>query len=96
MKIAYEDQSKFAPVLQTRNLFIKENQLQHQIFTIRYSELTFMNNPTSAIIFQDQTSIIELKALDEKYQRIYLASVVHDIRTPLNGILGMLEMVEQL
>ena len=36
-----------------------------------------------------------MNRLDEKYQRLYLASVVHDIRTPLNGILGVLDAMEQ-
>lgn len=65
------------------------------IYTISYSSLTFKSLPTTAIILNDQTSYIELKQIDEKYQRIYLASVVHDIRTPLNGILGMLDMIEE-
>eukprot|EP01022_Parablepharisma_sp_SALTPOND_P032996 TRINITY_DN88008_c1_g1_i1.p1 TRINITY_DN88008_c1_g1~~TRINITY_DN88008_c1_g1_i1.p1 ORF type:complete len:515 (-),score=34.86 TRINITY_DN88008_c1_g1_i1:491-2035(-) len=64
-------------------------------YSIRHSDITFKGHSMTAILLQDQTPFEELKKLDEKYQRIYLASVVHDIRTPLNGILGMIEVINQ-
>ena len=33
--------------------------------------------------------------MQEKHQRVYLASVVHDIRTPLNGILGISDWISK-
>ena len=76
--------------------YLYENELaQTQYFCVRYSTITFCREESTAIILQDQTSFQELKKLDEKYQRLYMSSVVHDIRTPLNGILGMLEVIEQ-
>ncbi|MDR3548981.1 MAG: HAMP domain-containing sensor histidine kinase [Candidatus Pacebacteria bacterium] len=68
---------------------------ERKYFTLRHSSITFQSLPSTAVILQDQTSYEQLKCLDEKYQRLYLASVVHDIRTPLNGILGMLDVIEQ-
>eukprot|EP01022_Parablepharisma_sp_SALTPOND_P023249 TRINITY_DN485_c0_g1_i2.p1 TRINITY_DN485_c0_g1~~TRINITY_DN485_c0_g1_i2.p1 ORF type:complete len:503 (+),score=49.97 TRINITY_DN485_c0_g1_i2:719-2227(+) len=75
--------------------FVLKNESQKLFFSMRHSAITFRGQEMTAIILQDQTPFEELKLLDEKYQRIYLASVVHDIRTPLNGILGMLEVIEQ-
>ncbi len=63
-------------------------------YTIRYTKIKLGHEVATVIILQDQTSFEELQRLDEKYQRLYLASVVHDIRTPINGILGMLEVME--
>eukprot|EP01022_Parablepharisma_sp_SALTPOND_P002698 TRINITY_DN110_c0_g2_i1.p2 TRINITY_DN110_c0_g2~~TRINITY_DN110_c0_g2_i1.p2 ORF type:complete len:322 (-),score=41.76 TRINITY_DN110_c0_g2_i1:1710-2675(-) len=63
---------------------------------LRHSNITFWGKPSTAIILQDQSSFEKLKKLEEKYQRLYLASVVHDIRTPLNGILGMLDIINEI
>ena len=46
------------------------------------------------LILQDQTSMDKLSKLNEKYQKLYLESIIHDMRTPLNGILGMLDMID--
>ncbi|MDR3549093.1 MAG: HAMP domain-containing sensor histidine kinase [Candidatus Pacebacteria bacterium] len=64
-------------------------------FSAKHSTITFNSQTMSAVILQDQTMFEDLKRLDEKYQKIYLASVVHDIRTPLNGILGMFDAMEE-
>eukprot|EP01022_Parablepharisma_sp_SALTPOND_P019291 TRINITY_DN326_c0_g1_i1.p1 TRINITY_DN326_c0_g1~~TRINITY_DN326_c0_g1_i1.p1 ORF type:complete len:347 (+),score=41.07 TRINITY_DN326_c0_g1_i1:1207-2247(+) len=76
--------------------FVQElNATQKKYYSIRHAKITFQGRKSTAIILQDETSFEELKMLDQKYQRLYLASVVHDIRTPVNGILGMLEAIEQ-
>jgi len=63
-------------------------------FRIRHSDIVFHSLNSKAWILQDETDTEELKRLDEKYKHLYLASIVHDIRTPIHGILGMLEMIE--
>jgi len=72
----------------------EENKNSKKYFRVRQIDLIFKGFDSTAIILQDETVFEELKRLDEKYQRLYLASVVHDIRTPIHGILGMLEMIE--
>jgi len=75
--------------------FILEKDSNHKLyFTIRYSNMYFQEAYATIIILEDQTSYETLKTLDDKYKRLYLASIVHDIRTPINGILGMLEAIE--
>lgn len=65
-------------------------------FTLKFSIVPYNLKDSLAIILQDQTVYEQLKQEQEKHQRVYLASVVHDIRTPLNGILGMMEMIEEV
>jgi len=64
-------------------------------FEVSYSHAILNNQMNTIIILHDHTVFEELKTVEEKYQRLYFASVVHDIRTPLNGILGMLEIIDQ-
>ncbi len=64
-------------------------------FALLHTRLRLDEHSSSVWILQDQTSFVTLKMLDEKYKQLYLASVVHDIRTPINGILGMLDVLEQ-
>eukprot|EP01022_Parablepharisma_sp_SALTPOND_P025980 TRINITY_DN613_c0_g1_i4.p3 TRINITY_DN613_c0_g1~~TRINITY_DN613_c0_g1_i4.p3 ORF type:complete len:565 (-),score=53.82 TRINITY_DN613_c0_g1_i4:8023-9717(-) len=89
------DPSKLTKQVSSTYFEYKKSTSQYNYYTIRYASITFKGQASTAIILQDQTSFEELKKLDEKYQRLYLASVVHDIRTPLNGILGMLDLIEQ-
>lgn len=67
-----------------------------QIFTIRGISIMFYTTKCRALILQDQSAFEQLARLEERYQKLYVASIVHDIRTPLNGIIGMLEMMESI
>lgn len=72
------------------------NKLEHSsYFVLTYTKFKISSGVSHVIILHDQTAIVVLDQLNEKYNRIFLASVVHDIRTPLNGIQGMLEMIEE-
>ncbi len=45
------------------------------------------------LMLQDETGHERAMKAEEKYQKLYVASVVHDIRTPLNGVMGILDIV---
>jgi len=45
---------------------------------------------------ENQTALEELHKLESKYQKLYVASIVHDIRSPLNGIMGIVEKIDML
>jgi len=87
------DEKRYDDV-KNKKFVYKSGTNEKKYFTIRHISIIFHNHDSTAFILQDETSFEELKTLDEKYQRIYLASVVHDIRTPVNGILGILENME--
>lgn len=63
-------------------------------YTIKGLRSYFQSRECRAIIIQDETASDKLGKLNERYQKLYVASIVHDIRTPLNGIVGMLEMLK--
>eukprot|EP01022_Parablepharisma_sp_SALTPOND_P028805 TRINITY_DN71772_c1_g1_i1.p1 TRINITY_DN71772_c1_g1~~TRINITY_DN71772_c1_g1_i1.p1 ORF type:complete len:729 (-),score=75.62 TRINITY_DN71772_c1_g1_i1:423-2609(-) len=81
-------------VLNDDNKYIYKNEQNEFTYTIQGIETLFQATPCKALIMQDQSAFEKLTKLDEKYQKLYVASIVHDIRTPLNGIIGMLEMID--
>jgi CheY-like chemotaxis protein len=66
---------------------------EEKVFTVKGLWGLFGTINCKILILQDQTPLYNLEALNTKYQKLYLASIVHDIRTPLNGIVGMLDMI---
>ncbi len=60
-------------------------------FTLKKCRVQYKKELCSALVIDDHTSVRELSTLGEKYRRILLASVVHDIRTPIQGIIGILD-----
>lgn len=63
-------------------------------YNIRGLKAQYHGTNCRALVLLDQSAYERLNLLDEKYQKLYVASIVHDIRTPLNGITGMLDMLE--
>ncbi len=66
---------------------------EETVFTLKILKSKFQGKGCKTVILQDVTAYDKLVKLDSKYQKLYVASVVHDIRTPLNGVMGMLEML---
>ncbi|MDR3547321.1 MAG: hybrid sensor histidine kinase/response regulator [Candidatus Pacebacteria bacterium] len=63
-------------------------------FAVKQYEVEFRKELCTAVVIEDHTSVHELAELSEKYRKILLASVVHDIRTPIQGILGAFDSLD--
>eukprot|EP01022_Parablepharisma_sp_SALTPOND_P018661 TRINITY_DN3085_c0_g1_i4.p1 TRINITY_DN3085_c0_g1~~TRINITY_DN3085_c0_g1_i4.p1 ORF type:complete len:563 (+),score=60.44 TRINITY_DN3085_c0_g1_i4:1464-3152(+) len=77
-----------------KNKYIYKTDEEETVFTVKLLKTKFQGKGRKTIILQDVSAYHKLVQLDEKYQKLYVASIVHDIRTPLNGIMGMLEMLK--
>ena len=55
------------------------------------------NNIALALIMKDVTHIRKVaeKAMSEKYKKLIMNSFSHEVRTPLNGILGMIQVSKE-
>ena len=69
---------------------------QSKTFTIKTVKANMNRKRSLVLIFQDQTEYEARAKLEDKYQKMYVASIVHDIRTPLNGIMGIIDIIEEL
>ena len=80
--------------LQETIKYVRKMKHSESTYTAKGLKTLFCSIECKALVLQDQTAYEELTKLEEKYRKIYVASVVHDIRTPLNGISGMLDMMD--
>jgi len=70
---------------------------EEKVYEVSFSEIKFFNmKKCLAFYIKDVTSSEELikQELREKNTKIYIASVTHDLRTPINGIVGMLDCIK--
>lgn len=67
-------------------------------FEISSSKIQFPNNESIIYFLKDLTDFDKMKELisKEKYQRLYVASITHDFRTPIGIILGNSEILFDL
>jgi signal transduction histidine kinase len=63
------------------------------VYALKTLTVNFQDKTCKTIILEDQTAYDQLAKLDERFQRLYVASIIHDVRTPLDGIIGMLDML---
>jgi len=63
-------------------------------FLVKMMETVFQKKRCRVIILRDLTRLEKLKKDNENYKKMYIASIAHDIRTPLNAIIGMLDVIE--
>ncbi len=63
-------------------------------FTLKKCDVLYMKDKCKAILVNDHTAIHELEVVEEKYRKILLASVAHDIRNPIQGIAGILDVLD--
>ena len=92
--------------MRDENQFIKTDDVIHphdhyvaisskQCYDLKIAKIYWENEVCLLILFNDCSNLrkmIELQNLDE-YKNRLLATVSHDLRTPLNGLLGIFEVV---
>jgi len=66
------------------------------VYTVKGLRLAFWSQDSEVFFIEDQTAFEELNKLESKYQKLYVASIVHDIRSPLNGVIGIIEKIDTL
>jgi len=64
------------------------------VYTLKGLRLTLWSHDSKVFFLENQTALEELHKLESKYQKLYVASIVHDIRSPLNGIMGIIEKID--
>ncbi len=60
-------------------------------FSFKQCAVQYRKELCRALVVNDHSSMHEITKLEDKYRKILLASVVHDIRTPIQGITGILD-----
>ena len=82
--------------LPDKNIFIRKNKkgdLYYEVFFIE--TFKFKTKKCQLIFIKEVTGSVALikEASCEKYTQIYIASVTHDLRTPVNGMVGMMDCI---
>ena len=88
------EQWKHGALEDVNNLYVYKNGQEEFTYTVKGWKSVFRTEKCRVLLVEDQTAFEKLAKLDEKYQKLYVDSITHDIRTPLNGIVGMLEMLD--
>ena len=89
-----EKQSEEKSASATSQCFTQEDEPKHKYYQLKIAKIHWEDSECLLVLLSDITKskkIIELRNLDH-YKNQLLASISHDLRTPLNGIIGMLNI----
>jgi len=77
-------------------MFSREHRPE-KYFSFTWTNIDFADSPCIACIIHDETAMISLSKSNEQenYSKRIVASITHDLRTPLNGIMGIIDALEE-
>lgn len=83
-------------VFDDKNKYIYKVNNVEMVYSVKGLRLRLLSQEREVYFLEDQTAFEELNKLESKYQKLYVASIVHDIRSPLNGVMGIIEKIDSL
>jgi signal transduction histidine kinase len=75
---------------------ILKDENKEKAISVKFEKIIFENEMTNLYVFKDNTLIqkIEKAEAESKYKEILMTTVTHELRTPVNGIKGNLELLK--
>lgn len=81
--------------IENKRLIIKEDE-EGKTYSLKAIHTKYQSKKSIVAMLQDETAYEKIMELEDKYRKMHTASIVHDIRTPLNGLMGMMDVIEAL
>ena len=74
----------------------KKADARNLYYSMNWTQINYVDRVCTAFIIREETPLIELgkKKEEEHYNKRLIASITHDLRTPLNGIMGISDALE--